>query len=152
MANSLNRDLNNCEVVLRRDAYPEDNSIWDNEKNRTVFVTGGFGSSAEANGSALFVRDNRGNTWRAEGHMVERLVRVVPAEQQAIIYIVTVMSPTGVETYEVSAITPSSANTEVLKMKGWEHLSHRIGDKADDILIEIDGASHILSPKMKDAE
>ncbi|PKQ16736.1 MAG: hypothetical protein CVT67_02900 [Actinobacteria bacterium HGW-Actinobacteria-7] len=149
MANSLDRDIEFCEVVLGREFYPDDEPSWDTEENRTVFCYGGFGSSSEANGSALFVRDHKGNTWQARGHMVERLVREVPEDERAITYIVTVMSPAGVETYEVSAITPNSANTEVLKMKGWEHLTHTLGDKADGVLIDIEGINHILSAKMK---
>jgi hypothetical protein len=151
MANSLNKDLNNCLVVLGRAHYPANEPEWENEENRTVLVYGGFGASPEAMGGALFVRDNKGNTWRAEGHMVERLIREVPVNEQAITYIVTVMTPDGVETHEVSAITPTSATREVLELRGWGSLPHRIGDSADDILIEIDGSSYILSPKMKGA-
>ena len=149
MANSLNRELEGCEVILRRSDYPDD-PTWNEEANRTVLVVGGFGASAKSNGNALFVRDRWGKSWRAEGYMVEWLVREVPADERDITYIVTVMSDEGLESFEVEALTTSIANNKVIEMKGWKFLPRRIGNH-DDTFVNVDGVEYAVSPKMKDA-
>jgi len=149
MANSLNRDLNNCEVVLRRDAYPEGNSTWDEEKNRTVFVTGGFGANPKTNRNALFVRGRDGVSFRAEGYQVERLVREVPEDEREIIYIVTVMWVNGVETHEVSALNTIKAISKTLELKGWGSFPQKMGVDHDDAMMEVDGVDYIIKPRMK---
>lgn len=149
MANALNRDLENCEVILAREYYPEDEPQWAEEAQRTVFVTGGFGAAASTNGNALFVRQNDGTSFRAEGYMVEKFVREVPEDERAITYVVNVMSEQGVETYEVSAVTTTNATSQVLQQLGWGLLPHRFGVTHDDVLIEVDGVEYALSPKKK---
>jgi len=148
MANSLNRDLNNCLVVLGREHYPDDPK-WDDEENRTVLTTGGFGCNASTMGGAIFVRDRWGKSWRAEGHQVERCIREVPEDERAIPFIVNVMSPAGVETYEVTAVTDTNATHQVLAIKGWENLPRSIGMTHDDTLIEVDGVEYAIAPKAK---
>jgi len=148
MANSLNRNLTDCLVVLGREHYPS-NRKWDDEANRTVFVTGGFGANADTNGNALYVRDRDGKTWRAEGYMVERFVREVPEDEQAVPYVVTVMSEQGVESYEVMVNTPIAAVLHILKTFGWSDLPYRLSDQRDDLLINVKGVEYVLSPKMK---
>lgn len=149
MANSLDRELEGCEVVLRRSDYPDDPK-WNEEAQRTVFVVGGFGASSKSNGNALFVRDRWGKSFRAEGWMVESFVREVPLEERDITYIVTVMSNEGLESFEVEAPTTSIANNKVIEMKGWKFLPHRIGNH-DDTFVNVDGVEYAVSPKMKDA-
>ena len=148
MANSLNRNLTDCLVVLGREHYPSDPK-WDGEASRTVFVTGGFGANASTSGSALFVRDSDGRTWRAEGYMVERFIREVPEDERAVPYIVAVMSEQGAESYEVMVNTPIAAVLHILKTLGWSDLPYRLSDQHDDLLIDVRGAEHVLSAKMK---
>lgn len=151
MANSLNRDIEFCEVILGREHYPDDPK-WNDEMNRTVLVTGGFGCHPTTNGGALFVRDRWGKSWRAEGHQVAQFIREVPEDQRGIPFIVNVMSESGVETYEVIAVTDTSATHQVLANKGWEHLPRRIGMEHDDTLIEVDGVEYAIAPKAKVTE
>jgi|SRR5450756_1432423 len=151
MANSLNRDINNCVVVLKREYYPDDEPQWDDEDNRTVFVTGGFGADPKTGGNALFVRGNEGTSWRAEGYMVERLVREVPEDEREIIYIVTVMSVNGVETHEVSATTTLRAVSKTLELKGWGSFPQKMGVDHDDAMMEVDGVDYIIKPRVKGA-
>ena len=148
MANSLNRNLTDCFVVLGREHYPSDPK-WDGEASRTVFVTGGFGANADTGGNALYVRDRDGESWRAEGYMVERFIREVPEDERAVPYIVTVMSEQGVESYEVQAMTPIAAVLQILKTCGWSDLPYRLSDQHDDLLIEVKGVEYVLSAKMK---
>ena len=123
MANSLNRNLTDCLVVLGREHYPSDPK-WDGEASRTVFVTGGFGANADTGGNALYVRDSDSKSWRAEGYMVERFVREVPEDEREIPYIVTVMSEQGVECYEVKAKARIVAVLHILKTLGWSDLPY----------------------------
>jgi hypothetical protein len=148
MANSLNRSLTNCLVILGREHYPSDPK-WDGEANRTVFVSGGFGANADTSGSALFVRDGDGKSWRAEGYMVERFVREVPVDEREITYIVNVMSEHGVASHEVKATTPLAAVLDILKTLGWSDLPYRLSDQHDDLLIEVKGAEYVLSARTK---
>jgi len=148
MANSLNRNLTDCLVVLGREHYPSDPK-WDGEASRTVFVTGGFGANTDTSGNALFVRDRDGKSWRAEGYMVERFVREVPEDERKIAYIVTVMSEQGVESYEVMVKTPIAAVLHILKTLRWSDLPYRLSDQHDDLLIVVKGVEHVLSAKMK---
>ena len=149
MANSLDKDLNNCLVILGRKYYPEGEPQWDDEENRTVFVTGGFGANPKTNGNALFVRGNDGKSFRAEGYMVEKFVREVPEDEREIAYIVTVMSVNGVETHEVSAINTIRAISKTLELKGWGSFPQKMGDDHDDAMMEVDGVDYIIKPKMK---
>jgi len=150
MANSLNRELKGCEVVIAREYYKDaDDPKWDDEQNRTVLVTGGFGSHASTNGSTLFVRDRWGKSWGAKGYQVERFVREVPEEERHIRFIVNVMSPEGVQSYEVMAETSTTATNKIINDLGWGSLPHRIDPSHDDTLIEIEGVEYIVSPKMK---
>lgn len=149
MANALNRDLENCEVVLAREYYPESEPQWDEEAQRTVFVTGGFGAAASTNGNALFVRQSDGTSFRAEGYMVERFIREVPETEREVVYVVNVMSPSGVQSHQVSALTTTNATSQVLQQLGWGSLPHRMGLTHDDVLIEVDGVEYALSPKKK---
>jgi len=149
MANSLDRDLEHCEVVLGREHFPAAEGKWDDEKNRTVFVTGGFGASASSNGNALFVRGTDGVVFRAEGWMVERFVRQVPEDERQILYVVTVMSTEGVESYEMWSMTPTGAVSSVLQVRGWDGINYRMGEEHDDALITVEGVDYVLHPKKK---
>ena len=145
MANSLNRNLTDCLVVLGREHYPSDPK-WNDEASRTVFVTGGFGANADTGGNALYVRDRDGKSWRAEGYMVERFIREVPKDERAVPYTVTVMSANGVESHEATARTPIAAVLSLLTRFGWDGLPYRLSDEHDDALITVEGVDYILSP------
>lgn len=150
MANSLDRDISNCEVVIAREHYKDTgDDKYNDEQNRTVFVTGGFGASAHTNGNALIVRGKDGKSFRAEGWMVEKFVREVPKEEREIAYIVNVMSPEGVHTYDVMAETTTSATHKVLDELGWANLPRHIGLQDDHTYIEVDGVEYAISPKIK---
>jgi len=149
MANSLDKNLLNAEVVLGRNNYPADEPQWDDEQNRTVLVTGGFGSSAESNGNALFVRGRDGVSFRAEGWMVERYIRLVPEDERQLLYVVTVMSTEGVETHEIWSKTPTGAVQSVIQVRGWDGIGYRMSEDHDDALITVEGVDYIISPKKK---
>lgn len=97
----------------------------------------------------MYVRGNDGKVFRAEGHMVQKFIRRVPEDETGIAYVVTVMSPSGVETHEVVANSPTAANYKVMDELGWLQLPHRADESHDDILVQVDGAEIVLSPKMK---
>jgi hypothetical protein len=150
MANSLNMDLTHCIVVLKRSQYPAAESKWDDEENRTVFVTGGFGAASNSTSDAMFVRGSDGVVFCVAGWMVERFVRRVPDAEAGIAYVVAVMRDDGVLTSEVVANSPIAAVYKVMDELGWMHLPHttRVIDD-DDILVQVEGATVVLSAKAK---
>jgi hypothetical protein len=148
MANSLNRNLTDCLVVLGREHYPTDPK-WNDEASRTVFVSGGFGANADTSGNALYVRDRDGKSWRAEGYMVERFIREVPEDERQLLYVVTVMSTEGVESYEMWSKTPTGAVRSVIQVRGWDGIGYRMGEEHDDALITVEGVDYVVSPKKK---
>lgn len=149
MANSVGRNIDNCEVVLKREYYPEDEPQWNSEEARTVFVSGGFGTNPDTSGNAIFCRGKDGKTFRGEGYMVERFIREVPEDERDLIYVVNVMSVNGVETHDVMAPSTTTATHQVLDSKGWGNLPRRIGVEHDDTLIEVDGVEYAVTVKLK---
>ena len=72
MANSLNADLLNRRVLLKKDAVAD--FLKKDIEKRTVTVIGGFGSSSFTSGTALLVRWYDGEESRMNGYDVQKIV------------------------------------------------------------------------------
>jgi hypothetical protein len=149
MTDPLDRNLTNCDVVLRREFYPASDEMWDDENSRTAFVTGGHGANPRIPTGGLLVRDNDGRSFQVDRNKVERFVREVPKNEREITYVVTVMSENGVEAHEVSALTTLRAISKTLELRGWGSLPHKVGMNHDAALVEINGVEYSLTPMRK---
>jgi hypothetical protein len=71
MSNSLNQELLNKRVVLKKDLF---GPHFQDEESRTVDVWGGFGAKAESRGTMLMVHFLDGTTSSYRGYDVEKLI------------------------------------------------------------------------------